>query len=238
VRRIQAETGNPRVEFLLADLSSQAQIRVLAADFTGRHERLDVLVNNAAGVFLRRQLSADGIEMTLALNHLSYFLLTNLLLDTLKASAPARIVIVSSNAHLGSPVDLNDLQLEGGYSILKAYNRSKFANILFAYELARRLAGTRVTANALHPGLVITSIAKHNGRLAWWGWRAYARWRGALTAEQGASPCVYLAGSPEVEGVSGAYFVKKERRPSDPATFDESLALGLWQASARLTGLT
>ena len=238
VGRIRRETGNLDVEYLLADLSSQAETRALAAEFLKRHRRLNVLVNNAGSAFLRRRSSVDGIEMTLALNHLSYFLLTDLLLDTLKSSAPARIVNVSSNAHKGSPVDLDDLQLEHGYSILKAYNRSKFANVLFTYELARRLDGTGVTANALHPGLVYTNIARRNGKLIEWGWKLYARRRGVLTPEQGASSSVYMAASPDLEGVTGVYFVKTARAPSDPSTYDEAMARKLWQASAQLTGVS
>ena len=238
VARIRRESGNPDVEYLLADLSSQAEIRALVHRFRERHDRLDVLVNNAGSAFRRRRLSADGIEMTFALNHLSYFLLTNLLLETIKSAAPARIVNVASNGHYESPLDLNDLEMERDYSILKAYNRSKFANVLFTYELARRLKGTGVTANALHPGLVATNIVRHNGLLVWWGWRLYVRFRGPLTVKEGASTGIYLASSPEVEGVSGAYFVKKKQAPSDPATYDEAVARKLWEASARLTGLS
>jgi len=238
VASIRQETGNPNVEYLLADLSSQAEIRAMAAEFLKRHPRLDVLVNNAGAVFLRRRLSVDGIEMTLALNHLGYFLLTGLLLDALKSAAPSRIINVSSNAHKGAPVNLDDLQVKHGYSLLKAYDRSKFANVLFTYELARRLEGTGVTVNALHPGLVATNIARRVGRLAGWAWKLYARRRGALTPREGARAIVYLASSPDVAGVTGAYFVKTARGPSDPATFDEGMARRLWEASARLTGLS
>ena len=238
VTRIREVTGNCDVELLLADLSSQAQVRALAGKFLERHDRLDVLVNNAGSAFPKRRLSADGIEMTFALNHLSYFLLTNLLLETITSHGPARIVNVSSNAHYGSPVDLNDLQLERDYSVLKAYDRSKFANVLFTYELARRLEGTGVTANALHPGLVATNIVGHHPRLVQWGWKLYVHLRGGLTVEEGASTSLYLASSPEVEGVSGAYFAKGSRVLSDPATYDEAAARKLWEVSAQLTALS
>ena len=236
VARVLRETGNGSADYLLADISSQDEVRALADGFLDRHERLDILINNAGGTFLRRRLSVDGIELTLALNHLGYFLLTDLLLGVLRRSAPARIINVSSNAHRRSPVDLEDLQLERGYSPLKAYYRSKYANVLFTYELARRLEGTGVTANALHPGLVYTNIAGQCGRLAAWGWRLYARHRGALTPEQGASNVVHVATSPDLAGVTGAYFFKKDRTMSGPGTYDRDAARRLWQASARLTG--
>jgi NAD(P)-dependent dehydrogenase (short-subunit alcohol dehydrogenase family) len=156
VNEIQQETGNQAVDFLLADLASHSQIRSLASEFLRRYKRLDVLVNNAGAMFLRRQESPDGIELTWATNHLSYFLLTLLLLDLIKNSAPARIVNVSSNAQYGNPVDFADLQNEKRYWFMRAYGRSKSANVLFTYELARRLEGTGVTANALHPGFVRT----------------------------------------------------------------------------------
>ncbi len=238
VARIVQATGNRDVDYLLADLTRQDEIRALADGFLDRHERLDVLVNNAGGTFLRRRTSVDGIEMTLALNHLGHFLLTELLLDVLMRSAPARIINVSSHAHRRSPVDLDDLQLERGYSPLKAYNRSKHANVLYTYELARRLEGTGVTANVLHPGLVDTNIASQCGKLAAWGWRIYARRRGALTPEQGASFVVHLASSPDLDGVTGAYFFKTERAISGFGTYDRDMARKLWQASVRLTGMS
>ena len=236
VARIRLESGNPAVEHLLADLSSQAEVRTLAAGFLRRHGRLDVLVNNAGGVFLRRRLSADGIEMTLALNHLSHFLLTGLLVEALRRGAPSRVVNVSSGGHRRSPLDLDDLELRRGYAPLKAYYRSKFANILFTYELARRLEGTGVAANVLHPGLVLTNIASQSGRLIGWGWRLYARRHGALTPEEGASNVLFVASSPALDGVTGAYFFKTTRADSAPGTEDKEAARRLWQASVRLTG--
>ncbi|MDQ3829839.1 MAG: SDR family NAD(P)-dependent oxidoreductase, partial [Candidatus Tectomicrobia bacterium] len=162
VSRIQQETGNSAVELMVADLSAQAQVRQLASAIQQRFARLDVLVNNAGALFSQRQLSQDGIEMTFALNHLAYFLLTNLLLDSLKASTSARIVNVSSEAHRRARLDFADLQGQQRYSGWRAYARSKLANILFTYELARRLEGTGIVANALHPGFVATNFGRNN----------------------------------------------------------------------------
>ena len=162
VSRIQQETGNSAVELMVADLSVQAQVRQLASEIQHRFARLDVLVNNAGAFFSRRQPSQDGLEMTFALNHLAYFLLTNLLLDSLKAADSARIVNVSSEAHRRAQLDFSDLQGQHRYSGWRAYARSKLANILFTYELARRLAGTGIVTNALHPGFVATNFGRNN----------------------------------------------------------------------------
>ena len=233
VERIKAEAGNSRVDYLVADLSSQDETRRLVKSFLKRYDRLDVLVNNAGAFFLRRQESVDGIEKTFALNHLSYFLLTNLLLDTLRASAPSRIVNVSSNSHYGSALDFNDLQSVRRYRSMQVYGRSKFANVLFTYELARRMEGTGVTANALHPGFVRTNIGKNNG----WLIRLLAPlWQvTAISPEEGARTSVYLASSPEVEGVTGKFFIQEKEVPSDPGTYDEIAARRLWEISVELT---
>ena len=186
VKRIAAETGNPAVESLLADLSSQAETRRLAADALARLPRLDALLNNAGGIFLSKTVSADGIEMTFALNHLAYYLLTNLLLDRLRESAPARIINVASSAHRNAGKlrisDLPDANRSGGY---RAYGRSKLCNILFTRELARRLAGSGVTVNAVHPGLVRTGMARNNGIIG----RAVNAFIGArgVSADKGAA---------------------------------------------------
>ena len=235
VNQIREETGNPNVDFLVADISVQAQVRRLAQDFQARHPRLDVLINNAGGAFLMRSLSVDGIEMTFALNHLSYFLLTNLLLEMLRASAPARIINVSSNSHTGRKLDFDDLQSKRGYYVMRAYGRSKLANILFTYELARRLEGSGVTANVMHPGFVATNIGKNNGPLA----RLVISLihRRALTVEEGARTIIHLASSHEVDGVNGKYFVKEKAIPSDPASYDKDAMERLWRVSAEMTGL-
>jgi len=233
VAHIQRETGNFHVDYLSADLSVQMQVRKLAADFKSRYQRLDVLVNNAGAIFFFRRVSADGIEMNFALNHLAYFLLTDLLLDTLKSSAPARIVNVASNAHFGQKLDFDNLELKRGYNPMRAYGRSKLCNLYFTYELARRLEGTRVTVNAMHPGFVRTNMAANNG----WLVRLFLPLvhRNSLTPEQGASTAVYLASSPDVDGVTGKYFVRERERASDPVSYDESAARRLWEVSEEMT---
>ena len=235
VRHIMQETGKAQVELLLADLSVQAQVRQLAAAFQQRFDRLDVLLNNAGALFIQRLLSADGLEMTLALNHLGYFLLTHLLLDTLKTSAPARIVNVASNAHHGGQINFTDLQGQHRYGGWRAYCQSKLANILFTYELARRLDGTGVTANAVHPGFVATGFGHNNhGLLARLIRLAQLT---ALSPEQGAETLIYLASSLAVEGITGKYFVKKRSVKSSRASYDQAAAQRLWQLSEHLTGL-
>jgi len=235
ISRIQQETGNPRVECLIADLSAQAQVRQLAGEFQRRFPRLDVLMNNAGAFFSRRGLSVDGLEMTLALNHLASFLLTQLLLDTLKASASARIVNVSSDAHRGAQFDFADPQGAHRYRGWRAYSQSKLANLLFTYELARRLAGTGITTNAVHPGFVATGFG-HNNRGLYALCIRVAQLT-ALSPAQGAETLIYLATSPEVEGVTGTYFVKKRPVESAMASYDQATAQRLWQLSAELTGL-
>ena len=226
--------GNPSVDFLLADLTVQDQVRRAAGEFRERHARLDILINNAGGFFWRRQESVDGIEMTLALNHLAPFLLTNLLLDMLKASAPARVINVSSDVHRSAEMDFDDLQMERSYSAWKAYGCSKLALTLFTYELARRLGGSHVTANAVHPGFVATGIGLTNAflRLFQPVMRLFAR-----SPEEGAETSIYLASAPEVESMTGAYFVDKQAVSSSPASYDEAAAERLWEISAELTGL-
>lgn len=236
VQQINQKTGRDSAEFMLADFASLAATQALAAWFRGTHRRLDVLVNNAGAMFMSRQESQDGIEMTFAVNHLGYFLLTNLLLDLLKASAPARIVNVSSKAHEGAQLDFDDLECRKNYAGMKAYGRSKLANLLFTYELARRLEGSGVTANALHPGFVATNIGANNIPL----FRRPVKWlinRVAKNVEEGAQTSIYLASSPEVEGVTGKYFVDCKPVPSSAASYDEAAARRLWQISAEMVGL-
>jgi NAD(P)-dependent dehydrogenase (short-subunit alcohol dehydrogenase family) len=220
---------------MVADLSAQQGVRQLAETFKGRHQRLDVLVNNAGAFFMSRRENVDGIEMTLALNHLGYFLLTNLLLDTLKASAPARIVNVSSAAHERAQIDFDALQGDGKYRGMQSYGQSKLANVLFTYELARRLEGTGVTVNALHPGLVATNFGANNGWFVSLIKRLVTVF--SISAEEGAQTSIYLATSPEVEGVTGKYFVNQQPVPSSPASYDEATASRLWQVSAEMTAL-
>ena len=235
IEQIRQHTGNHEIEFLLADLSSQQQVRQLAEDFKARHQRLDVLVNNAGAVMTSRQHSVDGIEMTFALNHLSYFLLTNLLLDVLETSSPSRIVNVSSDSHQSTVLDFQDLQYLGRYRGFQAYGRSKLANLLFTYELARRLEGTGVTVNSLHPGLVATNFLANNG-LAGRLMNVFFRVAGR-SSDKGARTVSYLASSPIVEGVSGRYYVDELAVSSSKASYDEEAARMLWQVSEELTGL-
>jgi len=232
---IRAQTGSTLVDWLVADLSSQADIRRLADEVRSRTPRLDVLVNNAGGIFLKRQQSADGIEMTFALNHLSYFLLTNLLRPILEQSAPARIVSVASDAHKGVSIEFNDIEGKNRYGGWRAYQQSKLANIQFTYELSRRLTGTRVTANTLHPGFVRTTIFREGGVLGWLLRRAADVI--ALSPEEGAKTSVYLASSPDVAAVTGRYFVKETPVESSPQSRDASAALRLWRLSEEMTGL-
>jgi NAD(P)-dependent dehydrogenase (short-subunit alcohol dehydrogenase family) len=236
VSRIQEQTGNPAVEFMLADLSSQQDIRQLAQQFTSQHSRLHVLVNNAGATYGKRRESVDGIERTFALNHLGYFLLTNLLLDTLKAGAPARIVNVSSEVHRDVTLDFDDLQAGGRFIGYQVYKRSKLANLLFTFELARRLEGTGVTVNAGSPGLAKTNLGLEDGGLPALMKRIINALMG-VSPQEGARAIVYLATSPEVEGVSGQYFVKGKATPSSEASCDRAAAARLWQISAELTGL-
>ncbi len=234
--KIRAESGNARVEAFLADFADLEQVRRLAAAVHERFEHLDVLVNNAGAFFLRREMTPYGVEKTFLVNHLAAFLLTNLLLERLRAAPAARVVNVSSVAHRSAVLDLEDLAFSRGYSGMKAYARSKLANILFTRELARREAGTALTVNALHPGVVATGIWKAGfapvDRLAQWGMARFA-----LTPEEGADTLLYLATSPEVAGVSGKYFVKRKPVMPSEAARDDALARRLWEVSERLTGL-
>jgi NAD(P)-dependent dehydrogenase (short-subunit alcohol dehydrogenase family) len=234
--RIQRETGATNVQALVADLSSLEQVRALAEQVQQRYPRLDVLLNNAGGVFIGRQTTVDGYERTFTINHLAPFLLTNLLLDRLKADAPARIITVSSMAHQGQRIHLDDLNQERrGYSAWRAYGESKLANILFTYALARRLAGSGVTANTLHPGFVATNFARNNGPL-WQFFMTLAR-PFAISPQRGAQTSIYLASSPEVATVSGRYFVKCKPAHSSSASTDVDAEEGLWRLSEQMTGL-
>ena len=242
VREITTQTGNGSIHALQADFADFQQVRDLAAQVNAAYDRLDVVVNNAGVLMARRtELPARsgtpaGLEMTFAVNHLAPFLLTNLLLDLLKASAPARIVTVSSSAHKRGALNFDDLHHTRRYRAMQAYGDSKLANVLFTYELARRLEGTHVTANALHPGLVGTNFAMNNiGPLA-----PIGRWvlgRYGISVEEGARTAVHLAASPDVEGVSGQYFFREQAIPSAAASHDESVQRRLWAISEDLTGI-
>jgi NAD(P)-dependent dehydrogenase (short-subunit alcohol dehydrogenase family) len=230
---IEVGSGNASVDLMLADLSSQDEIRRLADEFEKAYPRLDVLVNNAGLFRSERITTADGLETTFAVNHLACFLLTNRLLDVLEASAPSRIVNVSSGEQRNATIDFDDLQGEKGYRGAKAYSQSKLAAVLFTYELARRLEGTGVSANCLHPGVVGTNFG--SGVSGAFGVMVRALRPLMISPEKGAETSVYLASSPEVEGVSGRYFVKKAEARSSDASYDEGIARRLWEVSAELT---
>ena len=237
---IRTVTGNPRVELLCADLSSQAAVRRAATDYRRSHDRLHLLVNNAGGQWATRHTTADGLELTFALNHLAYFLLTNLLLEMLRSSAPARIVNVTSSAQALGDIHFDDLQFERRYRGQAAYNQSKLANVLFTYELARRLDGTGVTVNCLAPGVTRTNFGRDDSgplmRLLSPLARPFMR-----SPEEGAATAVWLASSPEAEGVTGRYYLRRRARPtprrSSRRSYDTDLARRLWRVSEELTGL-
>jgi len=233
---IRKRSRSDSVELLLADLASLDSVRALAKEFLEKHESLHVLVNNAGVAMVRRSETVDGFETTFQVDYLSHFLLTNLLLDQLKRSAPSRIVNVSSESHYGGHLKLEDLQMKRGYGVMKAYSQAKLAQVLFTYELSRRLEGTGVTANCLHPGAVATNIwSRPLGPLSFLGnvSRLFL-----ISPRAGAETPVYLASSPEVDGVTGKYFDKKREKKSSAESYDSELAGRLWAESAKMTGLS
>jgi retinol dehydrogenase-14 len=232
---IGALAGAP-VQAFAADLSSQAEVRRLAGEVLARCPRLDVLVNNVGGYWNTRHVTADGLERTFALNHLASFLLTNLLLGRLTRSGPARVVTVSSNAHANGRIDFDDLQGEKSYSGARAYNQSKLANVMFTYELARRLQGTSVTANAVHPGLVSTSFGGEDPGGAQRVFVPLLR-PFMKSPEQGAATSIHVASEPALEHVRGRYFANRRPRSSSEPSYDRAVAGRLWRVSARLVGL-
>jgi NAD(P)-dependent dehydrogenase (short-subunit alcohol dehydrogenase family) len=232
VAEIREQVGSANLDLMIADLSLQAEVRKLASDFLARGEPLHVLINNAGLVNFRRRVAGDGIEETFAVNHIAYFMLTLLLLDRITASAPARIINVSSTVHRMGAFDFDDLSRERNYGPMNAYAQSKLANILFTYELARRLAGTNVTVNCLHPGSIATGLGANNGlasKIVMPLLRPFMK-----GPEQGALTQIYLASSPEVEGVTGKYFVNCNPAKSSEKSYDCELARRLWAASAKL----
>jgi NAD(P)-dependent dehydrogenase (short-subunit alcohol dehydrogenase family) len=230
---IASESHNPAIEVFVADLSSQTEVRRLADEVLAAYPRLDVLVNNVGGFWAHRHVTADGLEHTFALNHLAPFLLTHLLLERLTASAPARVVTVSSGAQSMGSIDFDDLMGERNYAGQRAYNQSKLANVMFTYELAKRLKGTGVTATALHPGLTNTAFSAEDpsmGLLV----KVLRPFMGSPA--RGADTAVYLSSSPEAEGLSGRYFSKRKVRRSNEASYDAAITGRLWDVSAALVG--
>ncbi|HET6577890.1 MAG TPA: SDR family oxidoreductase [Gemmatimonadales bacterium] len=234
-RELRHAHGAPPPEVIPADLSSQRSIRAAAEAIRAHHPRLNVLINNAGTIPKERETTVDGLEMQLAVNHLAYFLLTNLLLDRLIAGAPARVINVSSGAHQGGTIDFGDLQSERRYDPVRVYGRTKLANVLFTYELARRLQGTGVTANCLHPGVIATRLLADYMNVPLIG-GAIARTFGG-SPESGSETSVYLAAAPEVEGVTGKYFVERREARSSRASYDEASQRRLWEVSAQLAAL-
>ena len=237
---IQAQTDNKQIDWLLGDLSSMDEVRRVADEFRSRHDRLDVLLNNAGAVFSEFRRSADGFEMTFALNHLSYYLLTHLLLDMLQATAgdqgAARIINVSSMAHQNATTRLDNLREASGYSLINSYGASKLMNVLFTYELARRLEGEPVTVNAVHPGVVRTRFGHDTARI--WSFLIKVLQRFfAISPQKGAETLVYLATSPDAAGISGKYWVKKRQKQSSDNSYDREQQTALWQYSAEVTGV-
>ena len=229
LQEVRSASASDEVRLMLCDLSSQESIREFAAAFEAEHERLDVLLNNAGAWYFQRHESIDGLELTFALNHMGYFLLTNLLLDTIKGSAPARIVNVSSETHRGGAIAFDDLGREKSYG-MNVYGETKLMNLLFTYELARRLEGTGVTVNALHPGFVRTSLGRRDngflGRFVMPIASLFGR-----SPERGAETAIYLASSPEVEGVTGRYFIDSKQVRSSALSYDEALQTKMWEVS-------
>ena len=237
--RIRKTSGNVRVDFVFGDLSSQTEVRRIAAEVRDRFPDLQILMNNAGIMSNTRRMSIDGSELTWATNYLSAYLLTNLLLDTLQANAPARIINVTSVAHRRGSLDFDDIGFERGYNVLRAYRRSKLALLLFTLELARRHPAELVTANALHPGVVLTGIGKAEGVLAraiQWLYYMWGR-RNMVQPEDGAATGIYLASSPDVAGITGKYFVDKKIAQPSPKALDQNLAARLWSESAKMTGV-
>jgi len=235
-REIRA-AGGGQVDAFIADLSSQTEVRRLAAEVLQTYPRIDVLVNNVGGYWNTRHITCDGLEHTFALNHLASFLLTNLLLDRLKQGGPARVVTVSSNAQAMGRIDFDDLQGERSYSGARAYNQAKLANVLFTYELARKLQASAVTANALHPGVVSTSFgAEDPGGVQRWFvpfMRPFMK-----TPAQGAATSIHVASSPDLERVTGRFFANTKPKRSSQRSYDQAAAARLWAVSTDLVGLT
>ena len=235
LQEVSGNTGNSRAELFIADLSSFSEVRRLAQEVRARYPSIDVLVNNAGGIFGARTLTRDGIELTFALNHLSYFLLTNLLLDPLKTAPQGRVVSVSSQAHQFGAMAFDDPGYEKKYNAMRAYAQSKLANILFTYELARRLKGTNVTANTLHPGSVRSNFGRDLPGIGGFFFRNFGTFM--RSPEKAAVTVTWLALAEELAGVTGKYFLDKKEIRSSKISYDAGVARPLWELSQEMTGI-
>ena len=233
---IKGASNGGQVELMLADFRSLDSVRAVAKEFLEKHDLLHVLVNNAGGVNVLRSVTTDGFEATFQVDYLSHFLLTNLLLGALEKSAPSRIINVSSASHYGGHMEFDDLQMEKRYGVMKAYSRAKLAQVLFTYELSRRLEGTGVTVNSLHPGAVATNIWK--GSMGPFSFLGDVSRLFLMSPERGAETPVYLASSPQVEGVTGKYYDRMNEKQSSAESYDLGVARKLWDESERMTGLS
>ncbi|MFX0066371.1 MAG: SDR family oxidoreductase [Candidatus Hermodarchaeota archaeon] len=234
INQMRDKTDNTSHKLLITDFASLEKVRELATSFKEEFDRLDVLINNAGVSLPTRWVTDDGLEATFAINHFAPFLLTNLLLDLVKKSAPARIINVSSAMHKNAPLNLDDINSEKSYRWMQVYGSSKLANVLFTYELAERLEGTSVTVNAVHPGFVRTNLNRSYSKIVRGTMRLMPF---AISPKEGAATSIYLASSPEVEGVTGRYFVKKKATESSSLSYDKDLRKKLWDLSIEITGL-
>ena len=230
---LKSISGNENIDLLMADLAVMQEVRDLAEQVISRYDRIDVLLNNAGGYFTKHEITSDGLEMTFALNHMSYFLLTNKLMELLKYSAPARIVNVSSDAHYGVDMEFENLNGEQEYKAWKAYQKSKLANVLFTYELLKKVPGN-ITVNCLHPGFVATNFGHNNG--GFFGpVLKIAQRISAIDPEEGAKTSIFLCSAPEVKGVSGKYFYKCQPKISSRESRNMDTGKRLWQISSDIT---
>ena len=232
VDEVSKISGNTQVSYLVADLSIMGEVKSLAEEFRSKYDRLDILINNAGGSFLKRTQTVDGFETTFALNHLTYFLLTDLLLDLLKSNAPSRVINTSSGSHYHGKIRFDDIHLKRFYFVYWAYSQSKLANVMHTYTLARRLEGSQVTANCLHPGLVQTGIFRKVKIVGPFIDKILTR--NAIPVEEGAETIVYLASSAEVAQESGHYYYKKKARTTSALSYDEDLQERLWRVSEEM----
>jgi len=235
---IKQKSGNNSIDLIVADLSSQAAIRSLASEYRSKYQHLHVLVNNAGVYYTKRHVTVDGLEAMFTVNYLARFLLTNLLLDIIKSSAPARIINVAGAYHAKGVINFDDLQGERDFAGQRANHQSKLADVLFTYELARRLEGTGVTVNCLHPGMVATSLVDKDKAFPVFFKYLYKMSKPLMKSPaQGAETTLDLATSPEVKGITGQYFVNKKKSPSSPESHDRELAQRLWEVSEKLANL-